>query len=902
MDPVKTHVRDLVCNMSVDPAKARASAEHNAKMYYFCSPGCAAKFKADPEKYLSNVKLAAQEPQLHEQMTGSHQQHPGAVKDPVCGMWVDPQNARGSAVYRDKKYYFCSPRCEERFKSEPERYLEAKPSSALVQLGGIAPAKAVASAKPFGPSTQNGGPSQAPASGKAGVTYVCPMDPEVRESKPGPCPKCGMALEPEAVEYTCPMHPEIVSDRPGNCPICGMALEPRVGAGVHEEDDSELRSMTRRFWTGVALSVPLLVLSMGTMAKSGPLHSMAGGLSEWLQLALATPVVLWGGWPFFQRGWASIVNRHLNMFTLIAIGTGTAYIYSVIATVAPGMFPATFRSHNGVVEVYFETSAIIVTLVLLGQVLELRARRQTGAAIRSLLDLSPKTALRVVPEAADEEIPLEHIKRGDRLRVRPGSRVPVDGTVEEGNSAVDESMITGESIPVEKSAGARVIGGTVNQTGAFVMRAEKLGSETLLSQIVRMVAEAQRSRAPIQSLADKVSGYFVPAVVLVAVLTFVFWAIFGPEPRLTHAVINAVAVLIIACPCALGLATPMAVMVGTGRGAHAGVLLKNAEALETLEKVDTLVFDKTGTLTEGKPRVTELVATATLAEKELLRLAASLERSSEHPLAAAIVREAQERGLHPSSTGSFQSFTGKGVAGHVDGHEVVLGNAGLLTSRRIDFAPLMDRANKLRQRGQTVMFVAVDGRPAGLIAVADPVKSTTAEALRELRREGLHLVMLTGDNHSTAQAIARELGIEKFEAEILPEKKSQVVKELQNQGRTVAMAGDGVNDAPALAQANVGIAMGTGTDVAMESGDITLVKGDLRGIVRARNLSRATMRNIRQNLFFAFIYNLLGVPIAAGVLYPFFGLLLQPIFAAAAMSFSSVSVIGNALRLRRARL
>jgi Cu+-exporting ATPase len=590
------------------------------------------------------------------------------------------------------------------------------------------------------------------------------------------------------------------------------------------------------------------------------------------------------------------------MFTLIAIGTGTAYVYSVVATLAPGIFPATFRGHNGAVEVYFETSAIIVTLVLLGQVLELRARRRTGAAIRALLDLNPKTAIRLRADETDEEVSLEQVKHGDRLRVRPGSRVPVDGTVEEGNSSVDESMITGESIPVEKAAGAKVIGGTVNQAGAFVMRAEKLGSETLLSQIVRMVAEAQRSRAPIQSLADKVSGYFVPAVILVAVLTFLLWGLLGPDPRFAHAVVNAVAVLIIACPCALGLATPMAVMVGTGRGAHAGVLVKNAEALETMEKVDTLVFDKTGTLTEGKPKLTEVVATGAVAEKELLRLGASLERSSEHPLAAAIVRGAQERGLHLSSTVNFKSLTGQGVYGHVDGHEVILGAASLLSSRSIDAAPLTNKADDLRRNGQTVMLVAIDGRAAGLITVADPIKSSTREVLEALRSDGLRLVMLTGDNQITAQAIARELRIETFEAEILPEKKSQVVKDLQSKGRIVAMAGDGVNDAPALAQANVGIAMGTGTDVAMESGDITLIKGDLRGIVRARNLSRSTMRNIRQNLFFAFIYNLLGVPIAAGILYPFLGLLLQPVFAAAAMSFSSVSVIGNALRLRRARL
>lgn len=896
MDPVKTLARDPVCNMNVDPATARASAEYEGKNYYFCCAGCAAKFNADPKRYLAGAAVPAPVSEPHQHMTDNHQQRPGTVKDPVCGMWVDTEKARGTATYKDKTYFFCSPRCVEKFNAEPENYLAARPSPALVQLG------AIASAKPAEAPASAPVAAQIPASGKSGVSYVCPMDPEVRESKPGPCPVCGMALEAETVEYTCPMHPEIVSDRPGSCPICGMALEPRIAAGVHEEDDSELRSMTRRFWTGVALSIPVLILSMGAMATSSPLHGIPARFSEWLQLALATPVVLWGGWPFFQRGWNSVVNRHLNMFTLIAVGTGTAYVYSLVATIAPGIFPATFRGHSGIVEVYFETSAIIVTLVLLGQVLELRARRQTGAAIRALLDLNPKTALRLRADGSDEEISLDHIRHGDRLRVRPGSRVPVDGTVEEGNSAVDESMITGESIPADKSVGAKVIGGTVNQTGAFIMRAEKLGSETLLAQIVRMVAEAQRSRAPIQSLADKVSGYFVPAVILVAALTFVFWAIFGPDPRLAHAIVNAVAVLIIACPCALGLATPMAVMVGTGRGAHAGVLVKNAEALETMEKVDTLVFDKTGTLTEGKPRLTEVLVAGNVTERELLRLAASLERSSEHPLAAAVVRGAQERGLHPSSTGSFQSITGKGVTGRVDGHEVVLGNASLLESRKIDPVPLVGAADGLRHKGQTVMLVAVDGRPAGLIGVADPIKSSTREALQALRREDLHLVMLTGDNRVTAQAIARELGIESFEAEILPDKKSEVVKALQAKGRIVAMAGDGVNDAPALAQANVGIAMGTGTDVAIESGDITLVKGDLRGIVRARNLSRASMRNIRQNLFFAFIYNLLGVPIAAGVLYPFFGLLLQPVFAAAAMSFSSVSVIANALRLRRAKL
>jgi Cu+-exporting ATPase len=711
-----------------------------------------------------------------------------------------------------------------------------------------------------------------------------------------------MALEPETVEYTCPMHPEIVRNGPGNCPICGMALEPRVAAGVHEEDDSELRSMTRGFWVGVALSIPLLAISMGGMAAGSPLHNLSAGWMEWLQLALATPVVLWGGWPFFQRGWASLVNRHLNMFTLIAMGTGAAYLFSIIATLAPGIFPASFLGHGGRPEVYFESAAIIVTLVLLGQVLELRARRQTSSAIKALLDLNPKTARRVRADGSDEEISLDHIQRGNRLRVRPGDRIPVDGVVEEGSSAVDESMINGESMPVEKSPGIKVVGGTVNQTGSFIMRAEKLGSETLLAQIVRMVAEAQRSRAPIQSLADKVSGYFVPAVLLVALLTFIVWAIWGPEPRLAYALVNAVAVLIIACPCALGLATPMAVMVGTGRGAHAGVLVRNAEALELMEKVDTLVLDKTGTLTEGKPRMTSMAAIGGISQVDLMLLVAAVEKSSEHPVAAAIVKEAEQRRLKIPQVEKFQSFTGQGVVGEVLGRQVVVGTFDFLAGRGIDTLPISLQAEMLSRQGQTIVLAAVEGKAAGMIAVADPIKSSAKEAVSSLKRGGLRLVMLTGDNRATAEAIARELGITDFEAEILPQQKLAIVKKLQAEGRTVAMAGDGVNDAPALAQANVGIAMGTGTDVAMESGDITLIKGDLNALMRARNLSRATMSNIRQNLFFAFIYNLLGVPIAAGVLYPVTGLLLQPVFAAAAMSFSSVSVIANALRLRRAKL
>jgi len=819
------------------------------------------------------------------------------VKDPVCNMDVDPARAAGSSDYKGQTYYFCSPGCVKRFNADPGKYLAPKPpatqapKSQIVQIGGIMPPKAVT------PSA-----SQQQETGKGTVTYVCPMDPEVRESKPGACPKCGMALEPETVEYTCPMHPEIVRNGPGNCPICGMALEPRVAAGIHEEDDSDLRSMQRRLWVGVALSIPLLAISMGGMAAGSPLHNLPAGWIEWLQLFLATPVVLWGGWPFFQRGWVSLVNRHLNMFTLIAMGTGTAYLFSVIATVVPGIFPASFLGHGGRPEVYFESAAIIVTLVLLGQVLELRARRQTSSAIKALLDLNPKTARRLRADGSDEEVSLDNVQRGDRLRVRPGDRVPVDGVVEEGNSSIDESMITGESMPVEKTPGTKVVGGTVNQTGSFIMRAEKLGSETLLAQIVRMVAEAQRSRAPIQSLADKVSGYFVPAVLLVALLTFIVWAIWGSEPHFAYALVNAVAVLIIACPCALGLATPMAVMVGTGRGAHAGVLVRNAEALELMEKVDTLVLDKTGTLTEGKPRMTSIAAIGGISQVDLLLLVASVEKLSEHPVAAAIVQEAQQRRLKIPQAEKFQSFTGQGVAAEVLGRQLVVGTSDFLRSRGVDSGPISLQAETFSRQGQTVVLAAVDSKAAGLIAVADPIKPSAQEAVASLKRSGLRLVMLTGDNRATAEAIAQELDITEFEAEVLPEHKLEIIKKLQAEGRTVAMAGDGVNDAPALAQADVGIAMGNGTDVAMESGDITLIKGDLSALMRARNLSRATMSNIRQNLFFAFIYNLLGVPIAAGVLYPFTGLLLQPIFAAAAMSFSSVSVIANALRLRRVRL
>ncbi|MBI4291124.1 MAG: copper-translocating P-type ATPase, partial [Betaproteobacteria bacterium] len=695
--------------------------------------------------------------------------------------------------------------------------------------------------------------------------------------------------------------PEIVREQPGDCPICGMALEPRTFSA--EEANPELEDMSRRFWVSAALALPLFVLAMSAeFAPRWTAQFISPRALQWLEFGLATPVVLWGGWPFFVRGWRSLVTRNLNMFTLIALGVGVAWLFSVVGTLAPGVFPVTIRTMEGLVPVYYEAAAVITALVLLGQVLELRARSRTSAAIKMLLGLAPKTARIVREDGREEDIALEQVKPGDRLRVRPGEKVPVDGTVTEGSSSVDESMVTGESIPVEKHAGERVIGATVNGTGSLLMRAERVGAETLLAQIVHMVSEAQRSRAPIQRLADVVSGYFVPAVVAIAVLTFAVWWVWGPEPRLAHAVINAVSVLIIACPCALRLATPMSIMVGTGRGAAAGVLIKNAEALEIMEKVDTLVTDKTGTLTLGKPQLTRVVAAAGVDENSVLALGASLERASEHPLAAAIVAGAQTRGLELPEAGDFQSVTGKGVTGRVGVHEVAIGNRKLLEEAGIAFGDLAQRAEALRGEGQTVMFVAIDGKPAGLIAVADPVKETTPEAIRQLHEEELQVVMLTGDNQTTAQAVARKLGIDRVVAEVLPEQKTEAVKRLQAEGRVVAMAGDGINDAPALAQAQVGIAMGTGTDVAMESAGITLVKGDLRGIVRARRLSRATMRNIRQNLFFAFIYNALGVPIAAGVLYPFFGVLLSPMIAAAAMSFSSVSVVTNALRLNRARL
>jgi Cu+-exporting ATPase len=730
---------------------------------------------------------------------------------------------------------------------------------------------------------------------RAGCAEKFDADPD-RYAGPRPAP----SPAPRGMPYTCPMHPEVVRDGPGVCPKCGMALEPR-DVGV-DERNPELADMTRRFWIAAALTVPLLAVMVSELLPGMPLQAwLGGGALALLELAFATPVVLWAGWPLFARGWASIVNRSPNMFTLIALGSGAAYGYSVLATFIPGAFPDSFRGMHGDVGTYFEPAAVIVTLVLLGQVLELRARSQTGSALRALLGLAPKTARRVAADGTESDVPLEHVAVGDRLRVRPGEKIPTDAVVVEGGSAVDESMITGEPMPVEKGAGDRVTGGTINQTGSLIVRAERVGQDTLLAQIVRMVGDAQRTRAPIQRTADVVASWFVPTVIVVAIVTFVVWSAVGPEPRMAHALVNAVAVLIIACPCALGLATPMSIMVGTGRGATAGVLVKNAEALQVLESVDTLVVDKTGTLTEGRP-VVETIVAVDGDDDELMRVAASLEAGSEHPLAAAIVAGATARRLSVSKVEAFRSVTGKGTTGRVDGRTVAVGNVALMADVGADVSALRARADTLRSGGRTVVFVAVDGRTAGLLAIADPIKASTPEAIRLLRDDGVRLVMLTGDSRTTAEAVARTLGIDAVEAEVLPDAKSRAVERLQGEGRVVAMAGDGVNDAPALARAHVGIAMGTGTDVAIESAGVTLVQGDLRGIARARRLSRATMRNIRQNLFFAFVYNLLGVPIAAGVLYPVFGVLLSPMIASAAMTFSSVSVIANALRLRRVPL
>jgi len=910
---------DPVCGMTVDPAKAKASYEHEGRTYYFCCTGCQGKFAADPARYLSpdwkpqGMGHGGHGPGAPMMLHAPGAQRPAPAIDPVCGMTVDPAKAKASYEHEGKTYYFCCAGCQGKFAADPAKYLSPDWRPKGMGHSGHG-AHAGHAAQPMSlhrhgsPSLESRAPSTAGDQAKP-TAYVCPMCPEVREPTPVPCPSCGMALEPEMpvgptmrTEYTCPMHPEIVRDEPGACPICGMALEPRT-IEIEEGPNPELVDMTRRFWTSAALTLPVLGLAMGDMLTGGAVSARVGHrASAWAQMVLAFPVVLWAGWPFFQRGWASIRNRSANMFTLIALGVGSAFVYSVAATVAPGLFPGGFRM-NGVVEPYFETAMAITVLVLLGQVLEIRARSRTTAAIKALLGLAPRTA-RVVRDGEERDIPISEVRVGDRLRVRPGEKIPVDGVVVEGRSAVDESMVTGEPIPVEKAAGSRVTGATLNGTGSLAMEADRVGGDTLLAQIVRMVSEAQRTRAPIQRLADRAAGYFVPAVVATSVMAFVAWSLWGPEPRLALALVAAVAVLIIACPCALGLATPMAIMVGTGRGATAGVLIKNAEALERLAEVDTLVVDKTGTLTEGRPRLVSVVAAGGATEDEMLALAAGLEQGSEHPLASAIVAGARERALTLPEVSDFNAEAGQGVVGRLNGHDVALGNAALMAARSVDVTGLAAEAERLGREGQTTMFVATDGRAIGLLGVADPIKASTPEALRLLREDGLHVVMLTGDSRTTAEAVASKLGMapDEIRAEVQPDQKQAVVRQLEAEGKVVAMAGDGINDAPALAAAAVGIAMGTGTDVAMESAGITLVKGDLRAIVRARRLSRATLRNIRQNLFLAFVYNAVGVPVAAGVLYPFIGLLVSPIWASAAMTFSSVSVISNALRLRRVAL
>ncbi len=799
------------------------------------------------------------------------------LHDLVCGMTVT-DDTKFHTVHEDTIYRFCSENCLHKFEKNPDEYLDTKPK--------------IESADNINDD----------------AIYTCPMHPEVEQQGPGACPKCGMALELKNVplvatktQYTCPMHPEIIQDEPGACPKCGMALEAVTVEA--DEDTSELDYMSKRFWLSAVLAIPVLISAMA--AEFWP-EAMAEiidpSLRQWLEMIVSAPVIIWGGWIFYVRAIQSVITRNLNMFTLIGLGVSVAYTYSIIATIFPGIFPPEVFNDVGVVPVYFEAAAVITTLILLGQVLELRARSQTNAAIKLLLGLAPKTARIVRDNGSEEDIPMEHVQVGDTLRIRPGEKVPVDGKVIEGNSNVDESMVTGEPIPVEKMSGEHLIGATVNGTGSLLMKAEKVGADTLLSQIVQMVADAQRSRAPIQKLVDQVSGYFVPVVVVIAIITFIVWSLWGPEPAIAYAVINSVAVLIIACPCALGLATPMSIMVGTGRGAMMGVLFKNAEALEVLRKVDTLVVDKTGTLTEGKPRLVAVQSEPGFDDDNILRMAASLEKASEHPLAEAIVKGADDKGIELAQTDDFQSVTGMGVTGKVDGKAVALGNITLMQSLNIDVGNLPQIADVQRAEGQTVMLLAIDNKAAGLIGVADPIKETTPKAIADLHAEGVEVVMLTGDNHTTAKAVADKLDIDRVEAEVLPDQKANIVKQLQAMGKVVAMAGDGINDAPALAQAQVGIAMGTGTDVAMESAGVTLVKGDLVGIVRARRLSRATMRNIRQNLFFAFIYNTAGVPVAAGILYPVFGILLSPIIAAAAMSFSSVSVITNALRLRGTKL
>ena len=821
-------------------------------------------------------------------------------------MKVDRGSAKHTLLHNSETYYFCSRSCHDKFAANPAKYLDAAHSGTAAE-----PHACCEHRQDHGTAAASSRPTQ------PGATYTCPMHPEVEQVGPGTCPKCGMALEPkspqlatERVEYTCPMHPEVVRDAPGSCPKCGMALEPRTVSVAAE--NPELVDMMRRFSVSLIFTVPLFLLAMGHMlfADSWP-HWLMGRNLALVEFALATPVVLWGGWPFFVRMWQSLVNRYPNMFTLIGIGTGTAYIFSVVATFLPAVFPASFRTEHGSVDLYYESAAVIVTLVLMGQVLELRARGRTGAAIRSLVGLAPKTARRLSADGSETDIPLDQVAVGDHLRVRPGEKVPVDGIVADGSSYVDESMISGEPTPVEKKSGDRLIGGTVNGNGSLVLRAERVGSDTVLAQIVRMVADAQRSRAPIQRLADQVATYFVPAVVAVALITFFAWATLGPEPRFAYALINAVAVLIIACPCALGLATPMSIMVGVGRGAAAGVLVKNAESLEVMERVNTLVVDKTGTLTEGKPRLVAVEPTNESLEHDLLRLAASVERASEHPLAAAITQAATDRGLQWSEATNFESITGNGVRAQVDGKSIAIGNqrfieeitkTNILTSQPPETQAPAARGLPPIPTAQTTVFIAINNRLAGALTIADPIKATTPEALQALRDEGVDIVIATGDSRTTAAAVAAQLGVKSVEAEVLPAQKLEIIERLKSQAKRVAMAGDGINDAPALAAADVGIAMGAGTDVAMHSAGATLIHGDLRAIVRFRRLSEGVMRNIRQNLFFAFIYNILGVPIAAGILYPFFGLLLNPMIAAAAMSFSSVSVIANALRLRNLKL
>jgi Cu+-exporting ATPase len=843
---------DPICGMTVDSATAAGSHDHRGQRYYFCGLSCLERFKADPEQALQPQLVSSAKPTTRRplpMMQPAQAVTEAAAIDPVCGMTVQPATAAGSYEHQGKTYYFCATSCLTKFRTDP-------------------------------------------------IHYLTPSEP--RMPRVMPVPSGGV------VEYICPMDPEVLETRPGACRICGMALEPKV-VSLEEERNPELEDMTRRFWICLGPSLLVMLLGMADMIPGLSLpQTFTGSTRNWVQWLLATPVVLWGGWPFFQRGWASVVNRAPNMFTLIAMGTGAAYGYSTVATVAPTLLPRSFRLPDGSLAVYFEAAAIITVLVLLGQVLELRARSQTSSAIRSLLRLAPKTARLIKSDGQEDDVPLEQIQVGHRLRVRPGERVPVDGMVQDGTTAVDESMITGESIPVEKTVGVRVTGGTINGTGGIVMVAERVGRDTMLARIVQMVGEAQRSRAPIQRLTDVTAAYFVPLVVAAALITAVVWAIWGPEPKLAYALVNAVAVLIIACPCALGLATPMSIMVGTGRGATVGVLVKKAEALEVFGKVNTLVVDKTGTLTEGKPKLLSVLVVPPWSDGDLLRLAASLERSSEHPLAAAVVAGAEGRGIPCAPVEQFRSVTGKGVTGTVTGRRVAIGTAAFLRNdvgvSGQSLTQLDDKAASLRREGQTILFVAIDEQIAGVLGVADPIKASTRDAVQELKAEGIRVVMVTGDHRDTAEAVARQLGIEEVMADVLPDQKGQIIARLKSQGRVVAMAGDGVNDAPALALADVGIAMGTGADTAIESAGITLVKGDLRGLLRARRLSQATMRNIRQNLFFAFLYNVIGVPIAAGVLYPVWGVLLSPMIASAAMTFSSVSVISNALRLRHMEL